>query len=140
MPSASVHPSASSRIDLVERRMFGLLDLMEKAEAPKVPEYRIMIEKIAGDSYSARCERIRPLMGDILFEVETLFGGEKSRWDFHMNDLVLNFERDIINIDLLETMAKLRMAERAGESAAVAEFAKRCQELSMRKSEIGKGK
>jgi DNA primase len=135
---APIISSAATRIDLVERRMFGLLELMEKSQAPQAAHYRALIEKIAGDTYAARTERIRPLMSEISFEVDTLFGSETIRWENHMNDLVHNFERDILNAELLETMAKLRTAERAGETALVGELAKKCQELSVRKAEIGK--
>ncbi|MDB5238848.1 MAG: dnaG [Candidatus Parcubacteria bacterium] len=136
-PSVS---TAATRIDLVERRMFGLLELMEKSQSANAPGYRTRIEKIAGDTYAARVERIRPLMSDVLFEVDTLFGKDISRWDLHMDDLIVNFERDMLNAELLDTMAKLRAAERAGDNATVSELAKKCQELSMRKAEIGKGK
>jgi DNA primase len=144
LPKVSGEPfapvSAATRIDLVERRMFGLLDLLERAKAPKAQQYRTTIEKIAGDTYPARIERIKPIMGDISFEVETLFGGEEARWDFHMDDLIVNFERDIINEELLRTMADLRAAEKAGEASRMADLAKKCQELSVRKASIGKAR
>jgi len=55
-----------------------------------------------------------------------------------MNELVANFEEDLINQELIETMGKLRAAEKAGDNALVAEMANKCQVLSMRKAEMGK--
>lgn len=136
--SGPMPPSASSRIDLVERRMFGLLELMEKANHPKAADYRIQVEKIAGDSYKARIERIKPLLSDISFEAESFFGTEPVRWDVHMADLIDNFEIDLINEELVSCMTALRSAEKAKDQTKVAEMAKKCQILSIRKADIAK--
>ena len=131
---------AFSRIDLVERRMFGLLDLMEKGKSPVTAEYRERIIKIAGDSYAERVERIKPLLADASFEAETIYGGEPDRWPIHMDELISNFNEDMVNQELIATMGELRAAERAGDHARVAELAKKCQALSVRKAEVAKGK
>jgi len=132
--------ASASHIDLIERRMFGLLDLMEKAGAPKTAEYRTNIKNIAQGSFDQMVERMKPLMGDISFEAEVLYGADTSRWDIHMADLVANFEEDLINRELISTMAELRAAERAGDQATLADLAKKCQALSIKKAEVGKRK
>jgi DNA primase len=132
--------SASSRIDLVERRMFGLLDLMEKAQAPAATAYRDRIVKTAGDSYAVRLERIKPQIGDFSFEAEAFYGAEPERWDIHMSELIANFEEDLLNAELIGAMNELRAAERAKDQARMAELAKKCQDLSIKKAEVRKQK
>ena len=125
-----------NRTDLVERRLFGLLLLMEKETFPSAQTYRDSIQKISGDSYDERIARIKPSESDILFEAEAMFGADSSKWDTHMKELVFNFETDLINEELIVSMNKLKVAEKAGDMATVAELAKKCQVLSMRKASL----
>ena len=77
-------------------------------------------------------------MGDFSFEAEAFYGEEPDRWNIHMKELIANFEADLLNEDLISAMNELRVAERAGDQAKVAELAKRCQVLSIRKAEISR--
>jgi DNA primase len=126
------------RLDLVERRMFGLLSLMDSVTLPAAKEYRERIKKIAGESYEERLSRITPVLDDLSFEAESLYGDKQDIWNVHMNELIFNFEEDLINEELIQTMGKLRAAERDGNNALVAEMAQKCQALSVRKAEVGK--
>ncbi len=132
--------AASSRLDLVQRRLFGLLDIMDKANAPKAAEHRIRIEKIAGGSLGQMTEAIKPILAEISFEAEAFYGSDPSRWDTHMSELISNLEADLISAEIMAAMTALRTAERAGDHATVTELAKRCQVLSLRKAEIVRGK
>jgi DNA primase len=126
----------SKRIDLVERRMFGLLNLMQSAGVTGTAEYVQQIQKIAGTSYDSRVARAQAVMSDLLFEAESFFGTSQERWGIHMKELLFNFEEDVLNEELISTMQELRMAEKAGDQARVAELATKCQVLSIRKAEI----
>ncbi len=139
-PSSSLLPpnSVAHRLDLVERRMFGLLALMDAAKLPGATDYREQIRKISGDSYEERLKRTLPLLSDLSFEAEAIFGNDQGRYDVHMKDLIFNFEIDLINEDLVKTMGALKFAEKEGNAAGVAEFAKKCQALSIRKAELTK--
>ncbi|HEX7724823.1 MAG TPA: DNA primase [Candidatus Paceibacterota bacterium] len=142
-PKRSVPISAdptlgSRRIDLVERRMFGLLEVMQKAQQEKATEYAAQIERVAGDSYAQRRARADAQMGDLVYEAEAFFGTQPQTWDAHMRDLIVNFEEDLVAEELIKTMTELRQKERAGDHAAVSELAKKCQALSVRKAEIAK--
>ncbi|MCX6715398.1 MAG: DNA primase, partial [Candidatus Taylorbacteria bacterium] len=99
------------RIDLVERRMFGLLDLMEKASHGQTVQFIEQIKKIAGDSYDEKCKRAKIMSAELAFEAEAFFGNQPERWDIHMRDLITNFEEDIITHELIETMNELRRKE-----------------------------
>jgi len=137
--SSGASLSANTRVDLVERRMFGLLDLMEKAALPGAVVYREEIRKIADSTYEQRIEKIKPLMSDFSFEAEAFYGDKPERFDIHMRELITNFEGDLVNIELIQAMTELKAAERTGgEQALVAELAKKCQALSIRKADIGK--
>ncbi|MFA6553902.1 MAG: CHC2 zinc finger domain-containing protein [Candidatus Paceibacterota bacterium] len=136
--STNADKNSAHRLDLVERRMFGLLNLMETSGIADAKEYRERIKKIAGDIYEDKINKITPMMGDLSFEAEAFYGNEKDRFNIHMNELIFNFEEDLINKELIETMGKLRSAEKAGDNKTVSELAKKCQVLSMRKAEVGK--
>ena len=118
--------------------MFGLLGLMEAAKSPQTTEYRGQIQTIAGHSYDEYLKRTADGMSDILFEAEAFFGANPGLWDAHMKELVLNFEEDLINGELMDTMKALRAFEKNGEQQKMAEAAKKCQELSAKKADIGK--
>ncbi|OHA16776.1 MAG: DNA primase [Candidatus Taylorbacteria bacterium RIFCSPHIGHO2_02_FULL_45_28] len=131
---------SGNHMDLIERRMFGLLILIEKSSLPTATEYRKQIKKIAGDSYADRIARIESLASDIIFEAEAFFSGDQKNWDHHMKELIINFEEDVINQELITAMNELKTAEKARNVEKVAELAQKCQVLSMRKAEVGKKK
>ncbi len=137
-PGSKMSSELPKHIDLVERRMFGLLAMMEKAAYPKAPEYREQIRKIADATYAERVARVEAVMNDVAFEAEAFFSTDQRDWDVHMKELVLNFDADVIDEELMKAMQDLRVAEKAADHTAVAELAKKCQVLSIRKAEIGK--
>lgn len=137
-PQIKLAGEMTSRIDLVERRLFGLLGLMESSASPKAEEYRQEIRKISGDSYEGRLKRIEPVAGDIAFEAEAFFGSDQAQWDRHMKELLLSFEEDSVNEDLVKAMQELRVAEKEGRQDDMNELARKCQALSIRKAEVGK--
>ena len=124
--------------DLVERRMFGLLNLIKKQDEVKYNEYYVRIEKLAGDTFKSRMERINRDIDDMSFEAESLYGSDHEKWDVHMKELVFNFSIDIVNEELIKAMQELKIAEKAGDQAGVVELAKKCQVLSIHKAEIVK--
>lgn len=130
---------SNNRFDLVERRLFGLLHLMESFGLEEAKGYREKVKKIAGDSYKEKIERLNPIINDLSFEAESLYGDNKEKWNMHIKELLINFEEDLINEELIITMGKLRAAEKDGDTATVADMAKKCQVLSIRKGELKKG-
>jgi len=130
----------SPHLDLVERRMFGLLNLIKKQDKEKYEKYLKVVEGIAGDLFAAKMERANLEMNDISFEAEAFFGDDRSRWDVHMSELIANFEEDLINNELVKAMQELRIAEKSGNHALVTELVGKCQALSKRKSEVKRSK
>ena len=142
-PPAAVRAGSGQevrRIDLVERRMFGLMTLMERAGHGQAAGYSEQIKKISGDSYLIRLERTKQNESELSFEADAFFGAHPEKWDMHMKDLMANFEEDIVSEELISTMNELRQKERSGDHAAVAELAKKCQVLSIRKADIAKSR
>lgn len=135
-----VSTSSDGRFDLVERRLFGLLFFMESLNMLAVKEFRAQIEKVAGSLFSEKMKKAQEMKGDITFEAEAFFGNDQSRFDIHMRELLANFEEDLIGQELVVTMRGLREAEKEGKNDIVAELAKKCQVLSMRKADILKRK
>jgi DNA primase len=128
----------SAHIDMVERRMMGLLLLMEKAGNAETAGYRDNIRSIAADEYDALVQRIDPVGSDLQYEAEAIFGTDAEKWTAHMKELIINYEENTISEQLIKTMHQLRIAEKAGESERMGELAKKCQELSMKKAEVKK--
>lgn len=138
LESISVGSNKQNHNDLVERRMFGLLNLIKKQNEVKYKEYFVKIEKLAGDTFKSRMERINRDIDDMSFEAESLYGSDHEKWDVHMKELVFNFSIDVVNEELIKAMQELKVAEKAGDQPRVVELAKKCQVLSIHKAEIVK--
>jgi DNA primase len=128
------------RLDLVERRLFGLLFLMDTLDPAAGKDFRSHIERIAGESFVQKMSKAESMKSDIAFEAEAFFGTDQTKFDNHKKELLANFEEDLVGQELIQAMKKLREAEREGNNEVVAEMAKKCQVLSMRKSDILKNK
>ncbi len=135
---ASTTNNSSHRIDLAERQLFGMLFIIEstKDKTHEAKDYRQQLKKIAGDTFVEKLARAESIKSDLMFEAEEYFGTDQTRWDLHIKELLLNFEEDIINVELFQTMNDLRQAEKSGDQARGQECAKKCQVLSIRKAEI----
>ncbi len=129
---------AGGHIDLVSRRIFGLLALMDKKIKEEAEKYRELMKKIAGDRYEDHVKRSSATMVDHVFEAEALYGDDEPSWHRHMKELLFNYEIDMINDELVKTMQELKAAEHANDQGLVIELAKKCQALSIRKAEVAK--
>lgn len=99
--------------------------------------FRTEIQRIAGETYGKLKEKTDPIKNELLFEAEN-FVLDAAKWPIHMKELILNFEETMVADDLIRAMNHLRMAEKAGDAAKMAEWAQRSQELSLKKAEVGK--
>jgi hypothetical protein len=78
------------------------------------------------------------MQNDLSFEAESFFGADQTAWPKHAEELLLNFEEDLVSEELIETMQELKLIEQKNPGPAVAELVKKCQALSLRKAEIGR--
>jgi len=139
-PSANVRTSGelTKRVDIIERRLFGLLYLMEKEDSETAIKYREQLKKIAGDMYTEKENRAMQMRGDLVFEAEEFFGDVREDWNKKAEELLSNFEEDLVNEEIIRTMQELKIAEKDQNKALLSELVGKCQVLSMRKAEIGK--
>jgi DNA primase len=139
-PQANVRTSSeqTKRIDIVERRLFGLLYLMEKENKEQAKKYLVQLKKIADNSFEERAQRAKTMVSDLLFEAEEFFGAVRDNWDKQAEILLSNFEEDLVNEEIIRTMQELKIVEKDQDKKLLGELVKKCQALSMRKAEIGK--
>ncbi len=136
-PSHRGDPVGSrSRLDIVERRLFGLMALMDKTDPTYAETYRQRIRAIAGDTYEERMRKIEPSIGDLSFEAQAFYGEDPNQWRRHVDELIINFEEDMISEELVGAMKELKHAEQAGDVARIQELANKCKALSIRKGEV----
>ncbi len=128
----------ANRKDIVEKRLFGLINLLQKNNKSLADKYQEEVKKIAGEYFTEMENSLNQNIDEINLEAEMYFGSDLSRIDFHMKDLIKNFELDRINEELTRSMIALRKAEKDGNATLLAELAKKCQVLSIRKSELGR--
>jgi hypothetical protein len=113
---------------------------MDTLDPAAAKDFRSHIERIAGESFVQKMSKAESMKSDIAFEAEAFFGTDQTKFDNHKKELLANFEEDLVGQELIQAMKKLREAEREGNNEVVAEMAKKCQVLSMRKSDILKNK
>ena len=101
-----VHTSIS-RLDIITRKLFGLLYYLEKNTSPDidVDSQRAAIKTIAGEKYDNLIKTIEPYKDELLLEAEITYGSKKVE-DLKKDliELMLNFEDDIIRGEFAEVM------------------------------------
>lgn len=138
-----------TRLDRISRKLFGLLaylrdrsttvvaDAKAPATAPiDVDSIYASIKIIAGaERYDNLIRQIEPLKSELVLEAEVFFGSEKDIQK-HIDELLLNFEEDIIKQDFSAAMAELARIEKTADRTAVETLMKHCQALGVRLSQI----
>ena len=149
---AIVSPSAEvSRLDLISRKLFGLLAYLAHEKLLDVDGIYATVQQIAGDErYHNLIRRVELVKDELSLEAEIFFGTEKDirRHQKHIDELLLNFEEDIVREDFALAMAELSRHERKGDKTATTDITsspetsedlmKKCQALSLRLAEIAK--
>lgn len=128
----------TKRIDIVERRLFGLLFLMEKDLAGEVDMFKESLRKITLETFEERSVRAQALRSDLMFEAENFFGTDPQKWKKNAAEMLVNFEEDLVSEELVLAMQELKSLEKSGMSDRLSDLIKKCQVLSLRKAEIGK--
>jgi len=127
-----------SRLDLIERRLFGFLEILRNDDKVSYDEYIDKVKKIADSKFDEIKSKTDNILSELVFEAEVFYGTQKNNRKYIMDELILAFEEDMVNVELLATMVELREMEKQGNNDKVAELAKKCQILSMRKADIAK--
>jgi len=141
-PSAANRHLPQVRLDIIARKLFGLLAFAEK-NADKVAfdpkRYHDEIKAIAGDEYQNIIGQVEPLKDELVFEAEATYG-DGHDISMELAELMVNFEGDVIKRKLAQAMDILSAAEREKDIEKSNAAAKLCHELSKRLTEVGKKK
>jgi DNA primase len=122
-----VKKSPSSRKEAVERKIKGVILWQESASQPILPHEEIL----------ARYKEIAGIISEIeeseknalIFEAEAFYSGSSSL-EKAVEELFLNFEKEIIKENLIEAMSELRRAELLHDSEKAGEILGKCKVLS----------
>jgi len=132
-----------NRLDMISRKLFGLLAYLDKKADTGIDTegIRASIRRIASDErYHNIIKELEPFKDELILEAEIFFGTDKAKdLQTHANELLLNFEEDVLKRDLSNAMTEMSQAERnRGSEEFKNDLMKRCQALALRLSEISK--
>ncbi len=129
-----------NRLDVISRKLFGLLAyLKEQPNAIDVEGIHSSIKRIAGvEGYNNLIQELEPFKHELILEAEVFFGQDKEKkLQDHADELLLNFEEDIVRKDLANSMNELSKAEKGKATYDEKEnLMKKCQVLTIRLREI----
>ncbi|MEK7184649.1 MAG: hypothetical protein AAB683_00740, partial [Patescibacteria group bacterium] len=133
-----------SKINTIARKLFGLFLFLEKQSdnTIDISIHRDIVKKIAGDKYDDILQVLESHKDELLLEAEVNYGAglDKKELLEDLDELVINFEEDIVREEFAIAMAELAKAERVKDTETAHELIKKCQVLSLRISELSKKK
>ena len=143
-------PVRMSHLDLITRKLFGLLTYLSREKKYDTKDAEASIQRIAGEErYNNLIKDIEPVRNELALEAEIYFSPQASpEADTTyirniLDELLLNFEENIIREDFTRAMTKLATFERSADTTnqlRAEEMMKECQELGARLNEITKRK
>ena len=108
-----ISPTAElSRLDIISRKLFGLLAYLAREQVFDVEGYYASIRNIAGtERYDNLIQKSESSKDELILEAEIFFGtAEVIRKNEHsikrtLDELILNFEEDVVKGDLATAMS-----------------------------------
>ena len=138
----------TSRLDMISRKLFGLIAYLKEKQHSELTseDLRSAMKRIAGEErYNNLIRDIEPFKHELILEAEVYFGKNILGKDIkhHADELLLNFEEDILRLDLVHSMSELNRVEKTQGIDKISdeekhELMKKCQVLALRISEISK--
>lgn len=137
-PAAGNIPAAAPRQEAILRKLMGII--WWKAEGKDERGIGAGAERklrglLGGGRYEAAAARLEALRQELVYEAELSYE-EAARFGEETDDLLLNFEEELLRERLAEAMRGLAQAEEKKESARVGDLLKECQALSGRLAAI----
>ncbi len=134
--------TASTRHDAIVRKLFGLFYYLDKNPSPSidVESLRTSIRTIAGENYDNLIKSIEPFKDELLLEAEVTFGLDVKGLQDDLNELMVNFEEDLIRKELGDAIEKLTRAEREKDKAHIEVLIQRIDLLTKKTNELLKRK
>jgi DNA primase len=141
--------NSSSRIDAISRKLFGLIYYLDKnpIKGIDIDGYKTTIKNLTKEKENL-IKNIEAFKDELLLEAEVIYGSNEKEsvnngvklFREVLEELVVNFEEDIIRHDFAKAMSDLAKAERDKDEKRAEELLKKCQSLSKRISELSKQK
>jgi DNA primase len=131
--------SASTRLDAIARKLFGLFYYLDKNPIPNIDvvSHRTTIKQIVGNRYDNFIKNLEPFKDELILEAEVAYSNQKDILD-NLNELMLNFEEDIVRSEFATAMAELSQAERNKDATNINELIQRIDLLTKRTNELSK--
>jgi DNA primase len=140
----TMHSTAqASRLDVISRKLFGLLAYFDREKSFDTSGPYAAIKDIAGlERYNNLISTIEPVKNELILEAEIFFGtgSDPVKIKKDIDELLLNFEEDIVREDFAKAMNELSRLEKISEIKQAEELMKKCQALSLRIAELAKKK
>lgn len=127
-----------TRLDVISRKLFGLIAYLEQKQLGiDTDGMRATIKQCAGDErYNNLIKELEPFTQELALEAEVMFGQNNGK-DLrkHADELMLNFEEDLLRRRLADAMSLLARTQIKEE---MDELAKKCDSYAKRIHEISK--
>ncbi len=138
--------TATTRLDSISRKLFGLLLYIEKnnIQGFDIAGTRATLQKISGDErFKSLLRHSESQAQELLLEAEVTYGTvQKNNGSLkkELDELLINFEEDVLRQEFAETMAALALSEKNKDEVGARECMKKCQVLSIRISQLSRNK
>jgi DNA primase len=123
-----------SRREQIERKIQGVILWQKSLSKPEFSHEELSerYKKIAEEPPSLQDDK-----GVLIFEAETFYGGTDSL-SAHIEELFLNFEKEVLREQLLNTQTELARAEALHDTEKKNELNQKFHELMIRKNKLNK--
>ncbi len=128
--------SATSRLDVITRKLFGLLYYLEKNPifSIDVDSHKVTIKTLVGEKYDNLIKSTEPFKDELLLEAEVRFGSNEDDLQKDLDELLINFEEDLIKEEFNELMKSTNAGEKNNEK--LTNLIKRRNQLEDKKAKI----
>lgn len=141
----AVEVEVKKRKNYIERRLYGIIFWQEglpenSAEKIDTEKIRLRLILFLGDKYLAEAlKEFEKEKTELIFEAESYYGEQKVLVR-EVEELISNFEEDILREKFAKSMNELTQVEREGDEKRAKELLIACQEIGARLSELSKEK
>lgn len=137
-PAKIVAEETKKRKNYIERRVVGIVYWQEGKEVKVIdPEkLRIRLVSIVGDKVVSELFRsFESQKEELIFEAEAYYD-EKKNLSVDIDELLVNFEEDVLKEKFTTLMAEIQLAEQSKDEARKDTLLKTCQDIGVRLAEL----
>jgi DNA primase len=141
--------ATGSRLDIISRKLFGLLAYLAREKTLDTDGFYAAIKTVAGDErYNNLIQATTPSLDELTLEAELFFASaddalegtekHKVRLQKIIDEMLLNFEEDILKEDFAATMGAIGRLEKTAKQSDAQVLMEKCNTLSQRLADISK--